>query len=141
MVIRLGVRHMKFVPIVTALLVLAPSFGHASPSVSCKTGVNGHWVITSYVFEDGIVAVSDAEARKNVGAKVFISKDKVVYLNETCDVSKVMSMRGNAFPKYPLGVNITCKNKADVPAFFVTDSCKKLLADTGDGVSYILRRQ
>jgi hypothetical protein len=122
-------------------VVLAPSLADAAPSVSCKTEANGRWVITSYFFNEGVVAVSDAEARKNVGAKVFISKDKVVYLDQTCVVSKSTAMKSNAFSKYPLGVDTDCKNGADVPAFFVANSCQRMLADTGQGVYYILRRQ
>jgi hypothetical protein len=132
---------MKFVSLLSALVVLAPSLADAAPSVSCKTEANGRWVITSYSFDDGIVAVSDAEARKNVGSKVFISKDKVAYLNETCDVAKVSSMKSNDYQKYPLGVDIDCKNKVFLPAFFVANSCEKMLAVSGDGVNYTLRRQ
>jgi len=92
-------------------------------------------------FDEGIVAVGDAEARKNVGAKVSISKDKVVLLGETCNVTKISAERSTDYKKYPLAVDIYCKNKLDFLAFFVANSCQKMLTDTGDGVYYILRRQ
>jgi hypothetical protein len=132
---------MKWLSLLSALVVLAPGFADASPSATCKTGADGHWIITSYFFNDGIIAVGPAEARKNVGAKVFISKDRVTYLGDSCDVAKVSSMKSKDYPKYPLGVDIACKNQVYLPAFFVANSCDKMLSSAAEGINYIMKRQ
>jgi hypothetical protein len=132
---------MKWVSCLSALIVLAPSIVNAAPAATCKTAANGHWVVTSYFFNDGIIAVGPEEARKNLGSKVSISKDQVIFLGETCNVAKVLSMKSRDYPKYPLGVDVSCKNKVFLPAFFVANACDRMLAASGDGVNYILRRK
>jgi hypothetical protein len=132
---------MKWLSLLPALIVLAPGLAAASPTATCKTGADGQWVIASYFFDNGIVAVGDAEARKNLGSKVIFSKDQVIFLGDTCHVANVSSEKTKDYPKYPLFVSVGCRNKVTLPYFFVSNSCEKMLAATGDGVYYIMRRQ
>jgi len=127
------------------IFLLVPSLANASPAATCKTEAYGRWVVTSF-YVDGVSAVDEAGAKKYVGSKLFISKDRVAFSKMKCDVVKVSRGKtdaddGSHEAKYPLSIDFTCKNNVDVPSVMVGKSCTKILATLGEGPIYILRRQ
>jgi len=88
--------------------------------------------------DEGVVAVSDAEAQSRVGKVVSIGPQRVTFPGYgTCIVRQVNALPGAYFRNYPRGLSYDCTAQVYLPNFFVGARCDRILASL-DGANYLL---
>jgi hypothetical protein len=105
----------------------------------CPTHAAGRWAVVSYQL-DPVSAVSDKEARQNVGKTAIISDARAVFASSSCTVSRAVVETSDEEPGYPYAVTYFCGGNKRLPTFFVGKSCDTILAAL-DGATYILKRK
>ena len=116
----------------------APLIEAASPPPPCPLP-SGTWRIASYVFEDGVVAVSDDEARAVVGQTVQVTADTYRFATGQCRIKSVDqdTNDGVTAATAPLLYTYDCADDQVLPSIAMDTACKVRSAGL-DGAWYIL---
>ena len=125
------------------VMIVTIAVGLLSPAYpasgrTCSASLSGRWKIVSYKL-DPVSAVSDTDAKVNVGKVLSISDKKVVIAATSCVVLKRTISATEDEPGYNESVSYTCAKKIVVPYLYVGKSCDSIIAAL-DGATYQLQR-
>ena len=111
--------------------ILLVSSAHGA---SCPTKIEGTWVVSSYYFDSGVVAVSGNEARKVLGKTVSIQNKYVDFPGEKrCEIrGRDVGLDGGR-----TYVTFDCANGVVIPSFSIDRRCGDFTASL-DGANYRL---
>jgi hypothetical protein len=105
----------------------------------CQTAERGRWIIEDFPDDNEETTLGSLDYRMLVGKVLAIGERTAELDGKACEITNRTLTFGDD-PRYPLWVDLRCRQKVSIPSVRVTSNCRQMTANLGR-FSYHLRKQ